>query len=589
MRHDEILGLLHFLATPADSGLLRPLLLWEITLWITALLAAAFLWRLRPGWVFRTEEMLRRMGSHRAACAWTIGGSVLELRAMLLPLIPRPVPVVLDEFSYLLGADTFASGRIANPKHPMWLFFESININVRPTYQSMYPPAQAAVLAVGEKLLHSPWAGVLLSVALMCGLICWMLQGWLPPQWALLGGIYAVLRFGIFSYWINSYWGGAVAACGGALLLGSLARLRSKPCAAQALVFALGLIVLANSRPFEGFLFALPCCAALLWTLARSPLGLRLSARMLLPATLLLAVAATWMLYYNWRGTGHALLMPYSLNQATYHITRPFFFQKPYPIPHFNNPQLRSFFMLHEYPLLLRSRTRWGIEELMEQKLACYYAFLLWPLLLLFIPALLLAFRERKLRVVAAAVLLMTAGLMAQLWPAHGHYAAPAVAAIFLLQLNALRELRAQGTERALWLSRAIVLVVFLWMLSPICERLWNPYGFDDPAMASVPKEIDRARIEAQLSRTPGQHLVLVHYREHDVPSKEWVYNRADIDHATVVWARDMGDEANQPLLRYFAGRKVWYVDHSAAPVLLPYSTVLALNDPARTKLAPSR
>ena len=589
MRHDEILGLLHFLATPADSGLLRPLLLWEITLWITALLAAAFLWRLRPGWVFRTEEMLRRMGSHRAACAWTIGGSVLVLRAMLLPLIPLPVPVVLDEFSYLLGADTFASGRIANPKHPMWLFFESININVRPTYQSMYPPAQAAVLAVGEKLLHSPWAGVLLSVALMCGLICWMLQGWLPPQWALLGGIYAVLRFGIFSYWINSYWGGAVAACGGALLLGSLARLRCKPCTKQALVFALGLVVLANSRPFEGLLFALPCCAALLWTLARSPLGLRLSARMLLPATLLLAVAATWMLYYNWRGTGHALLMPYSLNQATYHITRPFFFQKPYPIPHFNNPQLRSFFMLHEYPLLLRSRTRWGIEELMEQKLACYYAFLLWPLLLLFIPALLLAFRERKLRVVAAAVLLMTAGLMAQLWPAHGHYAAPAVAAIFLLQLNALRELRAQGTERALWLSRAIVLVVFLWMLSPICERLWNPYGFDDPAMASVPKEIDRARIEAQLSRTPGQHLVLVHYREHDVPSKEWVYNRADIDHATVVWARDMGDEANQPLLRYFAGRKVWYVDHSAAPVLLPYSTVLALNDPARTKLAPSR
>jgi hypothetical protein len=41
----------------------------------------------------------------------------------------------------------------------------------------------------------------------------------------------------------------------------------------------------------------------------------------------------------------------------------------------------------------------------------------------------------------------------------------------------------------------------------------------------------------------------------------DWVYNEPDIDHAKVVWARDMGPEMNQELLTYFHNRHIWLVD----------------------------
>jgi hypothetical protein len=77
---------------------------------------------------------------------------------------------------------------------------------------------------------------------------------------------------------------------------------------------------------------------------------------------------------------------------------------------------------------------------------------------------------------------------------------------------------------------------------------------------------LDRAAIVASLDRLPARHLVFVTYRPEHVFTYEWVYNEAEIDRAKVVWARDLGAEANRRLMDYFGDRQAWTVDADQHP-----------------------
>lgn len=501
----------------------------------------------------------------------SIGLAVVCIRLALLPILGVPEPDAHDEFSHLLAADTFAHGRLTNPTHPMWTHFESFHIIQQPSYMSMYPPAQGIVLAAGIRL-GNPWIGQLLVTAAMCSALCWMLQGWLPPSWALLGALLIVFRIGILSYWMDSYWGGSVSALGGALVLGALPRLRKSPATSYALAMALGLAVLANSRPYEGFLLALPVAGAMmLWLASTNRATVRIKiTRVVVPVVLLLGLVAIFMGYYYHRVTGSPFRMTYEVNRETYAMAPYFIWGHPRPHPAYRHAVMREFYGW-ELTDFLNNRKPWNFLRFSFEKAITAWSFYLGPVLTLPLVALPWAFRDRRLRFPLLALGVFLAGLAVETWVSP-HYLAPVTGLLFLIIVQCLRHLaRWRWKDRLVGL--ALVRSVPLIMIAMIVLRLVALTAHARIEPPTPVGNMDRARIERTLESLSGQQLVIVRYGSRHHIGTEWVYNEADIDAAKVVWARDMGKTENQDLLHYFSDRKIWLLEPDQSPPrLVPYA-----------------
>ncbi|HWC98089.1 MAG TPA: hypothetical protein VG456_15120 [Candidatus Sulfopaludibacter sp.] len=522
----------------------------------------------------RIEKWGGALARKKTIAIVSIGLAAPLIRLAALLWVPIPQPAIHDEFSFLLAADTFASGRLANPTHPMWVHFETFHVDQKPTYMSMYPPAQGMFLALGRVLFGHPWFGVCISVGFMCAAIAWMLYGWLPPSWAFLGGVIAVLRLGITSYWMNSYWGGAPAALGGALVLGSLPRLMRRPRASMAAILAVGLAILANSRPFEGLLVGIPVLVCLVvWFCGKHSIPrVTLLGKVVVPASLLLLITLFSMGYYNWRVFGSPLTMPYQVNRATYAVSPVFIWESPYREPVYRHKVLHDFFVHSELAAFERARTPAGFLDENAKKLLFIFFFYGTPtaaIAAIMFPRVL---RDRRIRLLLLIAGFFLIGSLANAF-FHGHYFAPVTALLYAVLLQAMRHLRfwkPGGQPVGLFMARAIPAACLLICgLQLFCMPVVTTGG------------LPRAQMERRLEQTPGRHLVIVRYAAERDPdpmhSFEWVFNAAAIDAAPVVWARDMGKDQNAELIDYFRDRKVWLVEPDAKPLSLqPYPTCCA-------------
>jgi hypothetical protein len=220
------------------------------------------------------------------------------------------------------------------------------------------------------------------------------------------------------------------------------------------------------------------------------------------------------------------------------------------------------------------------MQGLITTKLAFAIAFLTFY----FGPALLLpllmfprALRDRQVRFLVVAGAVVVIGLAVEVFFIP-HYAAPLTAITLALVIQALRHLRVwrwNSHPAGMFLVRVLPLVyagaLGLRLLAPALglplaeTTLWW--------LRLTPSErgLERAHLLARLEQMPGEHLVIVRYGPAYDPGRqiEWVYNRADIDRAKVIWARELDGAENTRLLEYYRHRHVWLIEPDRHPVQL--------------------
>ena len=426
----------------------------------------------------------------------------------------------------------------------MWQHFETFHIYFQPVYASIYFPGNSICMALSFALFGHPWPGVVLSVGLMCGAAVWALERWVPRRWALWGGVLMGLRFGIFGYWMNSYWGGAMAALGGLLVIGALGARRPF----HGISFGAGCAVLLFSRPFEALIAVIVAAlSARIWRL-----GTRL-----LPAAAIGMVALIAFGYYNFRLTGNVLTPPYRVSAKFYNDGNVLPGLSPRTDVAFRHVELRR--MADEFEAANgRVFATWesGLRYTWS-KLSVWRIKLLGPLLT--IPLLFGMWRDRRFGV---ALVCGLAGFGAhQFFTVH--YFAPMLGLQWVLTMRGWSGLAASkhGARFVLWIG-----------LGCVISSLW-PYNGNDSertwGCCTAPGNVRRASFVQELEAKGGRHLVIVSYKATHNIHEEWVYNRAEIDSSTIVWARAMSEAEDARLIDAYKDRAVWRINPDATDLAI--------------------
>lgn len=500
-----------------------------------------------------------RIARRRVLAPTLVAVFALLVNSTMALLVHMPVPGVRDEFSHLLAADTFSQGRLTNPTHPMWHHFDSEHIIHQPSYQSKYPPGQGMVLALGQVWFGHPIAGVWISLALAGAALCWMLQAWMPGRWAFLGGILSIANVGVFQLWGQTYWGGALAMLGGALVFGAMRRIISKVRYRHTVLFVIGLVILASTRPYEGLVASVPAIVLLsAWCFSgSSPAFQSLTKYLLVPAAAVLLMAFLAMGYYNWRVTNDAFRLPYQvwMDQRGISVDQVF---------------VRTVDKNSAAIGTMQSSERGTKKKLRHQQISeiarrpitkTVKQYIFYVGIPLTLPFLMLPFvvRGRWEAFAAITCAAVVTAIFLNTTAGYPHYTAPVAPLFMFLILQSLRRIRfwrCRGVAAGRFLARMVPTHALLFFVA----FLSGPWR-DQPVAENYVWSQDRARLETGLMKMGGEHLIMVRYEPDHNLLEEWVYNKASIDDSPVVWARELGDGRDEKLLAYFEQRTVWLLE----------------------------
>jgi hypothetical protein len=513
-------------------------------------------------WRSHLYPALTALARRPRICLLVIGALPVALRLALIPNHPIPTPLVADDFSYLLLADTLRHFRLANPAHPLSQFFATLFVLQQPTYSSIFSPGQGIVLAAGWNLFGNPWAGVAASVAAMCAGCYWMLRGWTTPVWSLVGGLFASLTFGALSQWMNSFWGGAVSGFAGCLVFGALPRLRDTGRPVYSALLGLGIAIQLLTRPFESALLVIVVAIYFGFEVRRRP-----NPRVILSGLAPVVAALVFTGIYNHAVTGSWTTLPYQVSRYQYGVPASFTFQ-PNPVAH------RELTPEEGLDYQVQSRLHGSGRDTparffgrLWQHLPVYRFFFVPPLLIAVV-AYFWTLRRRDSFFLAIAVCIFAIGT--NFYPYfYSHYIAALTCVFVLIALIGLARLGRVGVlvgyvcafHFMFWYS---VHLLDATSLGQAVER----FETGDNINEADPQ--GRVTVRSALDRAPGKQLVFVRYGAMHT-FEEWVYNGADIDSQRVIWARDLGEE-NQRLIAYYPGRTLWLLQPDMhPPKLSPY------------------
>jgi hypothetical protein len=324
------------------------------------------------------------------------------------------------------------------------------------------------------------------------------------------------------------------------------------------------------TRPYESiFLFA--AVAIYFAPMMQRPDGLRPIARPTLLAGLCIAAAICVTAAQNKAVTGSWTTLPYQLSQYQYGVPAALTFQQN-PVPH--APLTRE----QQMDYRMQSSFLGGSKETLSSFLlrlefrVRYYRFFYLPALYLALPLFLLSLRRWTLLWAAITLALFALGI--NFFPAYQlHYAAACTCLMILAVVAGLAKLaqvRREAAQIVLFLCAAHFL---FWYSMHLAEntplaRAALPFETWDGLNHRNPQR--RIYVAHELAKIPGDLLVFVHYQyPQHLFQDEWIYNAADIDHARIVWARDLGAEADAQLVAYYPQRKVVMLEPDENPPVI--------------------